>query len=246
MGLQVRVRHSLGEKLIELPDREVDDPIKVGRASGADLQVPSVSIAPQHCILFRYEQHWAVQDVAAANGGVTSGTFVNGQQVIDPVMLQIGDVITIGPDPAAATIEVDPTAAAEGRSGWAGDASAMPAYSDAAPVGAGGPMGPRGAQTGYSSFAAAPPTSPRGWATTARPPLAAAAVPRAAAASAAPVETGPEDQIDFGFRLSTSGHNGALFHTPTPQAALERTDRLRRYCDGSDCRWHSFDPGVET
>ena len=82
------------------------------------------SVAPQHCILFRYEQHWAVlEDVAAANGGATSGTFVNGQQVFDPVMLQIGDVISIGPDPAAATIDVDPTAAAEGRTGWAGESS---------------------------------------------------------------------------------------------------------------------------
>ncbi len=121
MGLQVRVKHSLGSRLIELPDRTIDNPINVGRAAGAEVQVPSVSVAAKHCVLFRYEGRWAVQDVQAAAGTGTSGTYVNGQQVVDPVMLQIGDVISVGSGASAPTIEVDPAAAAEGRSGWAGD-----------------------------------------------------------------------------------------------------------------------------
>jgi vacuolar-type H+-ATPase subunit H len=115
------VKHALGSRLIELPDRTIDNPITVGRAAGVEVQVPSVSVAARHCVLFRYEGRWAVQDVQAANGEGTSGTFVNGQQVMDPVMLQIGDVISVGTEVSAPTIEVDPAAAAEGRTGWAGD-----------------------------------------------------------------------------------------------------------------------------
>src|SRR4051794_18913214 len=40
MGLQIRVRHALGERVIELPDRTVDEPLVVGRASTAEIQVP--------------------------------------------------------------------------------------------------------------------------------------------------------------------------------------------------------------
>src|SRR5690349_5877198 len=116
MGLQVRVRHALGERLMELPDRTVEQPILVGRAGGCEVQVPSVSVAPKHCALFRHDGHWVVQDV-----GGTTGTYVNGHPVSDPAVLQIGDVISIGSEAAAPTIEVDPAAAAEGRHGWAGD-----------------------------------------------------------------------------------------------------------------------------
>ena len=73
-----------------------------------EVQVPSVSVAARHCVLFRYEGRWAVQDVQAASGEGTSGTFVNGQQVMDPVMLQIGDIISVGTEVSAPTIEVDP------------------------------------------------------------------------------------------------------------------------------------------
>ena len=49
MGLQIRVRHALGQRVIELPDRAVDRPLVVGRAANAEVQVPSVTVAPKHC-----------------------------------------------------------------------------------------------------------------------------------------------------------------------------------------------------
>lgn len=116
MPLQVRVRHALGERLMELPDRTVENPVIVGRASACEVQVPSVSVASKHCALFRHEGHWVVQDI-----GGTTGTYVNGQPVGEPVFLQVGDVVSIGSEAAAPTLEVDPAAAAEGRTGWAGD-----------------------------------------------------------------------------------------------------------------------------
>lgn len=116
MGLQVRVRHALGERLVELPDRTVENPIIVGRAAGSEVQVPSVSVAPKHCALFRHEGHWVVQDI-----GGTTGTYVNGEPVEQATLLQIGDVITVGTESAAPVIEVDPAGVAEGRTGYAGD-----------------------------------------------------------------------------------------------------------------------------
>src|SRR5436305_943065 len=80
------------------------------------------------CVLFIHEGHWAVQDLGAG-----SGTFVNHEPVSGARFLQIGDVISIGGDGNAPTIEVDPAAAAEGRTGFAGNgmaqvAQAVPAY----------------------------------------------------------------------------------------------------------------------
>ncbi|QOV90087.1 FHA domain-containing protein [Humisphaera borealis] len=115
MGLQIRVRHALGERVLELPDRTVDEPVVVGRASSAEVQVPWVTVAPKHCVLFIHEGHWAVQDLGAG-----AGTFVNREQVVGARLLQIGDMIQVGPEAGAPTIEVDPAAAAEGRTGYAG------------------------------------------------------------------------------------------------------------------------------
>src|SRR3954447_24964392 len=115
MGLQIRVRHALGERVIELPDRMAEEPVIVGRASNAEVSVPSVTVAPKHCVLFIHEGHWAVQDLGA--GG---GTYVNGEPALEARFLQIGDVITVGTDASAPTIEVDPAVAAEGRTGFAG------------------------------------------------------------------------------------------------------------------------------
>ena len=165
MPLQVRVRHALGERLMDLPDRTVESPVVVGRASGCEVQVPSVSVANKHCALFRHEGHWVVQDV-----GGTTGTFVNGEAVADPVFLQIGDVVSIGSESSAPTIEVDPAAAAEGRTGWAGEeASAAQAPAATAYEGAYGYAAP-GAPAGpsYGGYAA----QPRGYAAPGAPPAA--------------------------------------------------------------------------
>src|SRR4051794_6100779 len=119
MPLQIRVRHALGERLMDLPDRTVEGPAIVGRSSACDVQMPSVNVAPRHCALFRHEGRWAVQDL-----GGTTGTFIKGKPVTGPTFLHVGDVITVGSESTPPTIEVDPAAAAEGRTGWAGETPA--------------------------------------------------------------------------------------------------------------------------
>src|SRR5438093_2782084 len=111
MSLHVRLRHSLGERLLELPDRPVDEPVVVGRWSGADVQVPSVAVAQRHCVLFVHEGRWAIQPTGPA------GTFVNGVKAEGPAFLHVGDVVTLGAEPNASTIEIDPIGAAQGRTG---------------------------------------------------------------------------------------------------------------------------------
>src|SRR5688500_12794283 len=55
MGLQVRLTHSLGDRVIDVEARTADRPIVVGRASTAEVQVPSANIAKSHCLLFVHE-----------------------------------------------------------------------------------------------------------------------------------------------------------------------------------------------
>src|SRR5690349_10532730 len=74
MGLQVRLRHSLGEKRYALPARTADRPVTVGRSAQADMQIPSIHAAPVHCVLFVHDGKWVVQDA-----GGTTGTLVNGR-----------------------------------------------------------------------------------------------------------------------------------------------------------------------
>src|SRR6476661_7579582 len=110
MSLQARLRHTLGERWVELPPRGVDEPLVVARIANADVQVPSVTVAQKHCVLFVHDGLWVAQDVAGS-----TGTYVNGVQIEGPTLLKIGDVITLGPDTSAPAIEVDPAAAAQGR-----------------------------------------------------------------------------------------------------------------------------------
>lgn len=158
MGLQIRVRHALGERVMELPDRTIDEPLTVGRSTIAEVQMPSVTVAPRHCVLFIHDGHWVVQDLGA---GV--GTLVNGRPVREATLLSIGDVITVGGANGSPTIEVDPLAAAEGRTGYAG--SGLPHLQE-----------PESA--GYSAYGA------RGMGHV-HPPQHAAPVPQYAAAEAA-------------------------------------------------------------
>lgn len=110
MGLQVRLRHALGERVLELPDRDVGHPLVVGRGAGADLQVPSVSVAPQHAVLFLHDGQWVVQ----GHAGIVT---LNGEPLEIAASLQTGDVVGLGAEPRAPTLEVDPIGAAEGRRG---------------------------------------------------------------------------------------------------------------------------------
>lgn len=51
-------------------------------------------------------------------------TFVNGQPLQGPTLLNVGDVITLGSDSNPATIEIDPAGVAQGRSGYASESHA--------------------------------------------------------------------------------------------------------------------------
>ena len=112
MSLQVRLRHTLGERLLELPDRPVDEPVVVGRASTADVQVPSITVASRHCVLFVHEGRWVIQSAGGA-----AGTFVNGGKVEGAAFLHVGDLVMLGPEASAPMLEIDPLGAAQGRTG---------------------------------------------------------------------------------------------------------------------------------
>jgi hypothetical protein len=119
MSLQVRLRHALGERVLELPEREVSAPLIVGRGREADVQVPSISVAPQHCVLFIHEGQWVVQPM---DGSLT----LNGDTIVEPAALQIGDILALGNNASAPLLQIDPIGAAEGRTGPVMAAAVVP------------------------------------------------------------------------------------------------------------------------
>lgn len=122
MSLQARLRHALGERWVALPERGVDQPLVVGHAGSADVQVPSAALGQRHCVLFVHEGRWVVQDVGGAGG-----IFVNGSKVDSAGFLSVGDVITLGSGDTAPSLEIDPVGVAEGRGGQPAFASPPPA-----------------------------------------------------------------------------------------------------------------------
>jgi hypothetical protein len=180
MSLQVRLHHTLGERLLELPDRPVDEPVVVGRSGSADVQVPSVTVASRHCVLFVHEGRWAIQGLGGA-----SGTFVNGGKVEGPAFLLVGDVVTLGPESGAPTIEIDPIGAAEGRTGHpAGSVGEMPQTSIEPTAALAHPT--QTAQPGYPAPLTAGVTA-GGYAAPAGYPYPAPAQPAATDVAASPV-----------------------------------------------------------
>ena len=111
MGIQVRFRHSMGDRLLEIPARSADRPFVLGRGSESDLVLPAISVALRQCVLFVYEGQWAVQE------WTPGGTQLNGRPIEGPTLLSIGDVLTIGSEASAATLEIHPGGAAMGRTG---------------------------------------------------------------------------------------------------------------------------------
>ncbi len=105
MGLQLRIRHALGARMIEIPGRGGDNPIRVGRDASCDVPIPSGQVGPVHCLLYMHEGHWIVASAGPA-------VFVNGQEIAEPQFLEFGDRISLGTGPSAAVIEVDPVGAA--------------------------------------------------------------------------------------------------------------------------------------
>jgi hypothetical protein len=130
MSLQIRLRHALGERTLELPPRTVDNPLVIGRAADADVQVPSINVAPRHSVLFIHEGHWVIQ--AASDH---AATYVNSDLLTTgATWLQIGDVIHLGTDSNAPTLDVEPDAAAAGHTGYVVVPSDSAAYASASPA----------------------------------------------------------------------------------------------------------------
>src|ERR1700734_1572260 len=111
MPLPIEVNHVLGRRSLTLAYRDVDAPVTVGRSRECDIQIPSVAVGTTHCMLFVHEGQWLLQETP------DSVLSVNGQQITGPVALQIGDVIGIGPGAKPPTIQIDPAAAAAGKTG---------------------------------------------------------------------------------------------------------------------------------
>ena len=110
MRLQLRVRHALGARVVELEPRGPQNPIVIGRTPQSDVQVPIGTVAPAHCVIYVDGEQWVIQD-----NGSSTGTLVNGSLISGPVYLQFGDLVTLGESTGAPTIEVDPMGVARGR-----------------------------------------------------------------------------------------------------------------------------------
>jgi hypothetical protein len=140
MPLQFRLRHALGERVLEIPPHPVDHPFVIGRGAEAGLIVPSPSIAPRQCVLFVHEGRWVAQEWKG------NGTKLNGKPLEKPTRLRVGDVLSFGTEDPPATLEIDPVNAAAGKRG----APAMEVAQDAAPQ----------APAGQPSRQPAPPAQP--------------------------------------------------------------------------------------
>ena len=89
MMLQVRLVHSLGDRLIDLPARTFESPLVIGRSPEADVQVPAASVSRRHCaILVHISRGCELHDTASKNG-----TFLNGNRISGPTRLACGDEI---------------------------------------------------------------------------------------------------------------------------------------------------------
>src|SRR6266704_3307531 len=92
MPLQLRLTHSLGERLIDLEPTAADRPHVVGQSTAAQVEIPSSSVAKRHCLLFVRDGQWYVQDAASP-----TGTFLNGHRLADkPAAIKTGDAIRLG------------------------------------------------------------------------------------------------------------------------------------------------------
>ncbi|MFI5380192.1 MAG: FHA domain-containing protein [Tepidisphaerales bacterium] len=105
MGLQLRIRHALGARMVEIPGRAGDNPVRVGRDASCDVPIPSGQVSPVHCLLYMHEGKWIVASAGPA-------VLLNGQELAEPQYLEFGDKISLGAGPSAAVIEVDPVGAA--------------------------------------------------------------------------------------------------------------------------------------
>lgn len=69
----------------------VRGPVIVGRSPSADIVVGAGYVSARHARFSLMGQNLFVEDL-----GSTNGTFVNDQQILDPVALNDGDAVTVG------------------------------------------------------------------------------------------------------------------------------------------------------
>ncbi len=154
MGLQLRIRHALGSRTIEIPGRGGDNPVRVGRDASCDVPIPSGQVAPVHCYLYMHEGQWIVASAGPA-------LYLNGEELGEPRFIGCGDRISLGTGPSASVIDIDPVGAARQVATAAPPPSSRPrmpsadAFASAAAVNGGGggggwnpPPAPEAAQVG--------------------------------------------------------------------------------------------------
>ena len=106
MGLQVRFRHAARERILDLPERTASSPLVIGRGPEADLRIPADGMAPRHAALYVENGRWIIAGLA---GVVT----LAGQPLTAPAKLRSGDLIALGADASAPTLEIDPNRPAQ-------------------------------------------------------------------------------------------------------------------------------------
>ena len=124
MGLQLRVRHSMGARIVEVHDGGPNRPVRIGRDPSAAVQVPSGVVLPVHCLLYQRKGRWIIEKAEES-----ADISVNGEPIGQTAALEFGDSITLGSGAGAAVLELDPLGTARRAVGAAGGV-ARPAAPD--------------------------------------------------------------------------------------------------------------------
>ncbi|MHC5078399.1 MAG: protein kinase domain-containing protein [Planctomycetota bacterium] len=89
MKLYLAVTESSGStRKVDLPSR---GSLTFGRGSAADVQIDDGEMSRKHCRIDRGPYELTLVDLDSSNG-----TFLNGQEITEPVTLEVGDTIEIG------------------------------------------------------------------------------------------------------------------------------------------------------
>lgn len=94
------------------------DVTMIGRSDDVDLVVSDTSISRRHAMVVKRDDHFYLSDL-----GSTNGSFINKEQVIDPIRLAEGDKVALGSVVFKFTHQdeddtVSPHAPQHGRQGW--------------------------------------------------------------------------------------------------------------------------------
>ncbi len=69
----------------------VTDVVLVGKSPQADIVLKDASVSTEHAEIFWENGYWGIEDL-----GSTNGTYLNGLEIMEPVILAPGDVIQFG------------------------------------------------------------------------------------------------------------------------------------------------------